>query len=199
MQPVLASGEDMSAYAWDCCEDPEEELEVFAVLKTEYELAANVQFSLIGLTSFIEKTIASNVPNAEEWTQSVNMQNLRVNVKKSGSEANSSEPFIHLDAIWPKAVKFTNLIKTCYGVDEILKWDANIIDMDIKPLRDDCKTAAYTFQRNKSVMGIEGREFYEKSFGFFHEGKYYRFTSSVPNSDSEPEHEGDLTKRPLFN
>ena len=48
-------------------------------------------------------------------------------------------------------------------------------------------------------MGIDGREFYEKSFGFFHEGKFYRFTSSVPNSDGEPEHEGDMTKRPVLN
>ena len=34
---------------------------------------------------------------------------------------------------------------------------------------------------NKKYMTIQARDFYEKGFGFFSNGKYYRYTSTLQN------------------
>ena len=57
-------------------------------------------------------TNKANPKIAKLWEQSVKQPNLQVYIKKGGSEANQSQPFIRIEAVFPKAVKFSNLVKT---------------------------------------------------------------------------------------
>ena len=43
------------------------------------------------------------------------------------------------------------------------------------------KTHGFIYMSNKKHFTILSRDFYEKSFGFHHEGKFYRYTCSVNN------------------
>lgn len=44
-------------------------------------------------------------------------------VKKGGSELSDSQPFMRLEATFPKAVKLPNLVKTCYMAENLFKYD----------------------------------------------------------------------------
>ena len=66
------------------------------------------------------------------------------------------------------------------------------------PLSDGTNAACYSYSRNKRIYAIDGREFYEKGFLFFDKGKFYRYTTSIPDSVGEPKDENDMSKRPLY-
>ena len=38
---------------------------------------------------------------------------------------------------------------------------------------------------NKKLMTFDSRDFYEKAFGFFHNGKFYRYTSQIRDCEVE--------------
>ena len=116
---ITPFGDDMTEFAWDYSEDPDEEIAEFVDLKTEFEAKRHVKFSLNGMTSLISEMLAEESPTnkanpkiAKLWEQSVKQPNLQVYVKKGGSDLNQSQPYIRIEAVFPKAVKFSNLIKT---------------------------------------------------------------------------------------
>lgn len=47
-----------------------------------------------------------------------------------------------------------------------------------------CKTNGLTYQKNKAQYSFNSRDFYEKGFAFYHNGKFYRYTTSVPDEES---------------
>ena len=68
--------DEMSAYVWDICADPDEEVEQLAALKTPYEIEDKtaVTFSKNGLMEHIELMFAlespadkTNTKNAKLW------------------------------------------------------------------------------------------------------------------------------------
>ena len=65
------------------------------------------------------------------------------------------------------------------------------------PLNPNVNSACFCYTRHKRIYAIDGREFYEKGFLFYDQGKLYRYLTSVPDSIGEPEYEGDMRKRPL--
>ena len=102
-----------------------------------------------------------------------------------------------MEAIFPKAVKFEDLVKTCFMPEMILKYEQNTEEAYNIPLSEDCRSAGFNYSRIKKVYTIESRETYDKGFMFFDDGKFYRYLSNVPNSVGEPEYEGDMSKRPV--
>ena len=83
-----------------------------------------------------------------------------------------------------------------YVAKNLLKYESCLADAKFIPLRNDCFAAGFSYSRHKRIYVIDGREFYEKGFLFYDQGKLYRYLTSIPNSVGEPEYEGDFSKKP---
>ena len=77
------------------------------------------------------------------------------------------------------------LVKTMFDPDHVSKWDKNIKSVRIVPLVDGKKCFYLQYTLNKQQYSISGRDFYEKQFNFYHKGKFYRYSSSIENSEVE--------------
>ena len=71
-----------------------------------------------------------------------------------------------------------------FSPEHTQKWDKGLTNSEIEPLRGASKSCYYAYTCNKSQFGIPSRDFYEKVCAFTHNGKYYRYTSHVPNSEA---------------
>ena len=47
----------------------------------------------------------------------------------------------------------------------------------------DRRTYVFTYSLNKKHAAIKARDFYDKGFNFYHEGKYYRYSTAVNKSE----------------
>ena len=63
-----------------------------------------------------------------------------------------------------------------------MKWDSNLEAAQESPLPGR-KTIGLTYIRNKKQYQFSCRDFYEKSFKFYHNGKLYRYSTSVPDKE----------------
>ena len=70
-----------------------------------------------------------------------------------------------------------------YDPKHQIKWDNLLDKCDFYPLNGS-KTIGFTYLRNKQQYSFQGRDFYEKGFAFYHKGKFYRYTTSVPDEES---------------
>lgn len=71
---ITPQGEDMTKWAWDATEDPDEEIAEFVPLKTAYEIKHRVHLSLNGIKAFTNHLInyesaanKENLKNAKLW------------------------------------------------------------------------------------------------------------------------------------
>lgn len=122
-------------------------------------------------------------------------------IKKGGSPASDSQPYVRCETWFPKPVKMHNLLKTVsnlhtmphlftyfflqvYHPKHVLMFDKNLEDVYAEPLprEPSCNCVSFNYSRQKAQYGISGREFYEKSLMFYSDGVLYRYTSSMPNS-----------------
>ena len=82
-----------------------------------------------------------------------------------------------------------NLVKTLYDAETLFKYDKNLVGVEMLPLKSGKKGGGYAYTRQKQVYGIEGREFYDKGFMWYENGKFYRYLNSIPDSVGEPEND----------
>ena len=45
------------------------------------------------------------------------------------------------------------------------------------------RTYGYTYTKQKKQFTIQSRDFYDKGFNFYHNGKYYRYSTAMANSE----------------
>ena len=82
-------------------------------------------------------------------SKSVKQPNLTVWLKKGGSELSSGQPFLRIEATFPKAVKMHTLVKTLYDYDVLLSYDQNLVRCDGLPLENKCRSASFVYSRHK--------------------------------------------------
>lgn len=76
------------------------------------------------------------------------------------------------------------LIKCIYFTDEQIKWDKNMETGEfISCIPGDKRTYGYTYTKQKKQFTIQSRDFYDKGFNFYHNGKYYRYSTAMANSE----------------
>lgn len=63
-----------------------------------------------------------------------------------------------------------------------MKYDKNVKSSELITVGDK-KCYAYTYYVQKKQFNILGRDYYEKSFMFSHEGTVYRYSCSIADSD----------------
>ena len=70
-----------------------------------------------------------------------------------------------------------------YDPEHTFKWDKLIGEKGIKVgVNEKTTSASYVYTHNRKQYTIAARDFYEKGFNFFHNGKFYRYSTSVPNA-----------------
>ena len=74
------------------------------------------------------------------------------------------------------------IIKCLYWPEQQLIYDKLLADSGFTPFGEGIKTYGFTYTNNKRQYNIWARDFYEKGFNFFHEGKFYRYSCTVANS-----------------
>ena len=87
--------------------------------------------------------------------------------------------------VYNKKFKMEKLCKTMFDPAHVSKWDKNIKTVKTIPLVEGKRCFSLSYTLNKQQYSIAGRDFYEKQFNFFHNGKFYRYSSSIDNSEIE--------------
>jgi len=78
------------------------------------------------------------------------------------------------------------LIKCVFSPENAKRWDKNLKESE-KISINGSKTYGFIYMSNKKQYTLHSRDFYEKTFSFYHNEKFYRYTSSVVNcSDHKP-------------
>jgi len=64
-------------------------------------------------------------------------------------------------------------------VENRLKWDKNILKMEMMPFEH--KNSFTNYQLNKSPLNFANRDFVDKQIAFADNGKFYSYYSNIPN------------------
>mmetsp|Transcript_35840 Transcript_35840/g.54940 ORF Transcript_35840/g.54940 Transcript_35840/m.54940 type:complete len:124 (+) Transcript_35840:636-1007(+) len=78
-----------------------------------------------------------------------------------------------------KAYKMDKLIKFMYYPEYQVQYDKSLIGAEFIPMDPGAKTYGFTYTANKKIFTFDKRDFYEKGFNFYSEGKFYRYSSTV--------------------
>lgn len=102
-------------------------------------------------------------------------------LKKGGSKFSSNQPYIRTESIFNKKFKFDRLLQAIYEPGHIEKWDDTVGANSVTPVGDRTSTSiTFGYTAHKKQFSFQSRDFIDKSFTFFHNGKFYRYTSSLP-------------------
>ena len=70
-----------------------------------------------------------------------------------------------------------------------MKWDETLLDSDFTPLGDrKGLTMGFNYCAHKKQYSFSSRDFVEKGFNFYHDGKFYRYSTSVPDEKGIEKH-----------
>lgn len=178
----------MTNWVWEGPDDSDEEIEELVPYKNQYEKQQGIKFSKNGLVKYIEDMLElespvnkKNAKNAKLWEKSLNYQGINLFIKKGGSKFSKDQPFIRIESIFNKKFKLDRLLNFIQQPEHLSKWDDTVLSNDIKPVGDR-KSMAITFVHlvHKKQFSFQSRDFVDKSFNFYHNGKFYRYTSALP-------------------
>jgi len=65
----------------------------------------------------------------------------------------------------------------------VLKWDKNLKACEELEVAPGKKSYGILYTENKKQFSLCGRDFYEKTFNFYNDGKFYRYSTSVEDSE----------------
>mmetsp|Transcript_35609 Transcript_35609/g.54449 ORF Transcript_35609/g.54449 Transcript_35609/m.54449 type:complete len:254 (-) Transcript_35609:2-763(-) len=181
----------MDAFLWDGPEAEDEEVPELVELKTEWEREQGIRFSKKGIMDAVEAILFMESPNSEDartaskWELKLKTKGISYYLKKGGSDLNTSQPFFRSDITFNKAYKMDKVIKCIWETDHQKKWDACLQEAEFSPLREGVRSYGFTYCQNKKQFTIQSRDFYEKGFSFYHDGKFYRYSCTVKDSQEQ--------------
>lgn len=99
----------MSKYIWDGPEDSDEEVHELLFTKSEYEKKKGIKFSKRGIIDYVEKVLAYENPlnkkdakNSKLWEEKVKIPQMKMYLKKGGSELSKDQPFMRTENTFNK-------------------------------------------------------------------------------------------------
>ena len=114
---INSFGDDFTYLAYDAADNSDDEVEEFAKLKVPQEIKDNIRLSKRGIIEFCDRFIETESPHnkskpaiAKAWESKIKSTGLQVFIKKGGSPLSDSQPFVRIEATFPRAVKMHNLI-----------------------------------------------------------------------------------------
>ena len=170
----------MDEYLFDVEENSDEEIPELTILKSDFEQSHGLKFSKNGVVAFINEMLQTeSVANKQDgvgklWEEKSKTPNFKFFVKRD----TGTTQFIRQEAIFPKKYKVHKLLKAIYGPEEKLKYDSNLLTSTQTEIRPGKKSIGIAYSKNKKTLNVSERDFYEKYVHFFHEGEYFRLSSS---------------------
>ena len=86
------------------------------------------------------------------------------------------------ELIFEKEYKLDKVLSCIYCHDDILKYDENVEKYYYLP-QINAKSYGLSYYKNKKSLTVSSRDFVDKTFSFYHNDKFYKFSCSVPNSE----------------
>mmetsp|Transcript_1058 Transcript_1058/g.1960 ORF Transcript_1058/g.1960 Transcript_1058/m.1960 type:complete len:190 (+) Transcript_1058:851-1420(+) len=149
-----------------------------------------VRFSKRGLVETIERICAQesrankeDMRTAKRWEEKIKTPGIVMYLKKGGSDQSEDQPFMRTESNFNKAFKMNKLLKVIYEPEHQKGWDKNLEVAEKQPFDGGSKTIAFSYVKNKKQFTISSRDFYEKGFNFVHNGKFYRYSTSIDHSE----------------
>ena len=68
-----------------------------------------------------------------------------------------------------------------YDQAHVPKWDPIITHNEFKPLNPGDKTVGTNWTKHKKIMHVSSRDYCDKMINFYHNGKFYHYSSSIPD------------------
>ena len=185
-------GDDMTEYYWNGPEDSDEEIEELMFAKTEWEKVNGPRFSKRGIIEYCEKFLAhenannkKDKKNAKLWEEKMTSPTLKMWLKKNGSNF-SDQPYMRTDSVFNQKYQMHKLLKVIYDPKHNIKWDKLIGEEGIKVgVNEKTNSASFLYTHNRKQYTIAARDFYEKGFNFYDNGKFYRYSTSVPDAQMQ--------------
>ena len=75
------------------------------------------------------------------------------------------------------------MVNVAYNPKFVKKWDKNLVQFEETPVVEGKKSFFKTYLLNKKKLAFSGRDFCEKTFNFYSNGKFYRYSTSVDNTE----------------
>ena len=132
-----SAGDNMTFFAWDGPEDPDEEIKEFSAVKSDFETQLNLKFSKSGIIDFITQTIKNESPANDDPAQSKLWENkcdmpgkLKLYLKKGGSTYSQDLPFVRTESIFNQKYKMEKLIK-CVSTIKTLSFFYQFLPLDV--------------------------------------------------------------------
>jgi len=180
----------MTELLWAGPEDSDEEIEEIAKYRTPWEEEEGVKFSKRGLIEYIERMIKQesaknkdDPANAKLWEQKLKQPGLTYYLKKGNSKVRPTQPYFRSDFTFNRKYQMQKLVKCIYFPEEASKWDKNVEKAEFISCKEGNRCYGFTYVLNKKHATIKARDFYDKGFNFYHNGKYYRYSTAVNNSE----------------
>jgi len=107
------------------------------------------------------------------------MNNNKLYIKNGGSDY-SSQPYIRSEFIFNAKYKVQNVAQCMYEENHYSNFDDNIEIAETIPLKDH-KSIGFSYMKYKKNFSFDARDFMLKGFKFYHNGKFYRYATSVPH------------------
>lgn len=102
--------------------------------------------------------------------------------KNGGSRFSKDQPFLRTESTFNKKFKMDKLVKMVFGSEHQTKWDETLLSSAFTPLGDrKHMTMGFVHCAHKKQYSFQSRDFVEKTFNFYHNGKFYRYSSSLPD------------------
>ena len=174
----------MEQYTWDGPIDSDEEVAEAIPLKNEYEKQLGIKFSKRGLVEFIENFISTEDPATNtDWEKKTTTPSFTFSMKEGGSQFNKDMPVVRTDQFYNKRFTIDKLITVAYNPKYTLKWDKNLKVLEETPIFEGKKSFIKVYTENKKQFTFAGRDFCEKTFSFYNNGKLYRYSTSIDGTE----------------
>ena len=181
----------MTAYLWDGPEDSDEEIKEMVQYKNQFEIEQGIKFSKNGIKKYVEELLAfesstntTDPANAKKWENKLDTKELKFSLKKGGSKYNESQPFLQTQSHFNSKFKMEKLVNCIYNPEHQGQWDKNLRNVEFKAVVPGKKTFGLNYNSNKKQFQFCSRDFQEKGFNFYSDGKFYRYSTSIDDSEA---------------
>lgn len=113
------------------------------------------------------------------------MDDIKMATRNGGSKFLQGAPFFRVDSEFDKNFKMQNLVSVMYDQEHVPKWDPIVSHNEFKPLKPGDKTVGTNWTKHRRIMNVSSRDYCDKMINFYHNGKFYHYSSSIPMQESD--------------
>lgn len=85
-----------------------------AALKTDFEKQCGIKFSKNGIISYVENTLQKeskdDPQNEKLWEEKLTTPEIKLFVKKNGSEMNAKQPYLRIESLYKNSYKMEKIL-----------------------------------------------------------------------------------------